>query len=94
MFKERQNIDLIGDKNLVLMERIEAAIDDLTDDEYLDLLEGNRGSLLTLRNGEGSFKLCEATCICGNTDNVPCQWLRAGDKCDGVFCGNYIRRNK
>ena len=87
--KER-DIDLCEEKNIVLIDRIEDAINSLTDDEFFDLFLGNRGSLSFVRSGEGSFKLCEATCICGSIFNVPCQWLCKGEACGGKYCKHYI----
>jgi len=88
-----RNLDLIEEKNQALLDRIIQALNELDDDDFVDVLYGNRGSLSFLQSGRGTFKLCDERCICGNIDNVRCQWLEEGEQCRDVFCPHFIDRN-
>jgi len=87
-----RKINLIEEKNQALLNRIIQAINELEDDEFVDILYGRRGSLSFLRNGNGNFKLCDERCICGDIENVPCQWLKQGEECRGIFCPHFINQ--
>ena len=78
-----------------LLKRIIAAFNELDAGELESVLYGiwgnfnlNQSSPLT-NHQTGAFQLCDASCICGNIDNAPCQWLASGEKCNGKYCHNY-----
>ena len=89
--RTNRKLNLIEEKNQALLDRIIQAINELDDKEFIDVLYGHRGSLSFLRSGNGSFKICDERCACGDIENVPCQWLKQGEQCRGVFCPNFIR---
>jgi len=90
--KTDRNIDMVEEINIALLAKIIEAINELTSDEFVDLVRGYRGSLSFLQSNSGSFKLSDDRCICGGIENIPCQWLRQGERCNGEFCQHFINR--
>ena len=90
ILKDR-NIDMMDEKYLALVNRIISALNELDDSELIDVLRGLRGSFNLLPTDRGAFKLACVGCICGSIENIPCQWLEKGQKCEGSSCAHFER---
>lgn len=76
--------DMMGEMNSALLERIITAVNELTDDEFVDVLKGVRGGFSL--GGGSTFKLCDDHCSLGAVENVHCAWLDPGERCRGKYC--------
>lgn len=79
-----RKIDRMDSINMTLLAIITKKLNDYDDDEFKDVLQGNRSI---------SVKVCDNRCICGDIGNIPCQWFAYdGQECNGNHCSRFIDR--
>ena len=74
----------IREINKILEEAIEFYLNDLDDNDFADIITSSP-------YGKINITLCEESCICGDIENIPCQWFSV--YCYGYNCSNFHRKN-
>ena len=77
----KRDLDLIEEKNLALLKAFILKMNAYTDEEFVDVLRGDR---------QIKVKLCHSACQCGGVHNIPCQWLDNDMECNGRYCPHLV----